>query len=91
MIKGVLATAMTLWAITAVKEFALLFAWGGGVDIPPTGATNLAVRMYITAFGRRVTIYRMGYATAMGVIMFLLVAVTVLLVSRLSKSDSLEY
>ena len=91
MIRGVLATAVTLWVITAVKEFALLFAWGGGVDIPPAGATNLAVRMYITAFGRRVTIYRMGYATAMGVIMFLIVAVSVLLVSRLLKSDSLEY
>jgi len=91
MIKGVLGTAVTLWVITAVKEFALLFAWGGGVDIPPAGATNLAVRMYITAFGRRVTIYRMGYATAMGVIMFLIVAVSVVLVSRLFKSDSLEY
>ena len=91
MIKPVLATAVTLWVITAVKEFALLFAWGGGVDIPPAGATNLAVRMYVTAFGRRVTIYRMGYATAMGVIMFIIVAVSVLLVSRLFKSESLEY
>jgi ABC-type sugar transport system permease subunit len=91
MIKPVLGTALTLWVITAVKEFALLFAWGGGVDIPPAGATNLAVRMYVTAFGRRVTIYRMGYATAMGVIMFLIVAVSVLLVYRLFRSDELEY
>ena len=91
MIKPVLGTAVTLWVITAVKEFALLFAWGGGVDIPPAGATNLAVRMYITAFGRRVTIYRMGYATAMGVIMFIIVAVFVMLVSRAFKSESLEY
>ena len=91
MIKPVLSTAVTLWAITAVKEFALFFAWGGGVDIPPAGATNLAVKTYVTAFGRRVTIYRMGYATAMGVIMFLLVAVSVLIVSRLLKSESLEY
>jgi ABC-type sugar transport system permease subunit len=91
MIRPVLSTAVTLWVITAVKEFALLFAWGGGVDVPPAGATNLAVRMFITAFGRRVTIYRMGYATAMGVIMFLIVAVSVWLVYRLLKSDELEY
>ena len=49
MIWDVLVTALTLWGINSVKEFALLYAWGGGVDIPPDGATNIAVRMYITA------------------------------------------
>lgn len=91
LIKDVLATALTLWVITAVKEFALLFAWGGGVDIPPAGATNMAVKMYITAFGRRVTVYRMGYATAMGVIMFLIVGISVLLINRIFRSDTYEY
>ena len=91
MIWDVLVTALTLWGINSVKEFALLFAWGGGIDIPQPGATNLAVRMYVTAFGKRVTIYRMGYSTAMGVLMFLLVAVIVLLISRLMKRDKLEY
>ena len=91
LIWDVLVTALTLWGINSVKEFALLFAWGGGIDIPQPGATNLAVRMYVTAFGKRVTIYRMGYSTAMGVLMFLLVAVIVLLISRLMKRDKLEY
>ena len=91
LIKDVLSTAVTLWVIEAVKEFALLFAWGGGVDIPPAGATNMAVKMYITAFGRRVTVYRMGYATAMGVIMFLTVGISVLLINRLFRSDTFEY
>lgn len=91
MIWDVLVTSLTLWGINSVKEFALLYAWGGGVDIPPDGATNIAVRMYITAFGKRVTIYRMGYATAMGVLMFLAVAVIVVLISLLMKRDKLEY
>ncbi len=91
LIWDVLVTALTLWGINSVKEFALLFAWGGGIDIPQPGATNLAVRMYVTAFGKRVTIYRMGYSTAMGVLMFILVAVIVLLISRLTKREKLEY
>lgn len=91
MIWDVLVTALTLWCINSVKEFALLYAWGGGVDIPPDGATNIAVRMFITAFGKRVTIYRMGYATAMGVIMFIAVAVLVIVISVLMKRDKLEY
>jgi ABC-type sugar transport system permease subunit len=91
LIWDVLVTALVFWGITAIKEFALLFTWNGGIDVPPDGATNLAVQMYVTAFGRRVNIFRMGYSTAMGVIMFLLVAIVVILISRIFKRDSIEY
>ncbi|MGE5583646.1 MAG: carbohydrate ABC transporter permease [Bacillota bacterium] len=91
LIWDVLVTALVFWGITAIKEFALLFTWNGGIDVPPDGATNLAVQMYVTAFGRRVNIFRMGYSTAMGVIMFLLVAVLVLSISRIFKRDTVEY
>lgn len=91
MIKDVLATALTLWCIDAIKQFAILYAWGGGTTIPPADVTNLAVKMYMTAFGRRVTVYRMGYATAMGVVMFIFVAIVVGLISRLMRSDTYEY
>lgn len=91
MIWDVLITALTLWGINSIKEFALLYAWGGGVDIPPDGATNVAVRMYITAFGKRVTIYRMGYSTAMGVLMFLAVAIIVFTISKVMKRERVEY
>lgn len=91
MIWDVLITALTLWGINSIKEFALLYAWGGGVDIPQAGATNIAVKMYITAFGKQVTIYRMGYSTAMGVLMFLSVALIVLLIAKIMKREQLEY
>ncbi len=91
MIWDVLITALTLWGINSVKEFALLYAWGGGVDIPPDGATNIAVRMYITAFGKRVTIYRMGYSTAMGVLMFLAVVIIVTVIGTVMKREKVEY
>lgn len=91
MIKDILATALTLWCIDAVKQFGILYAWGGGITVPAPDVTNLAVKMYMTAFGRRVTIYRMGYATAMGVVMFALVAVLVFLISKIMRSDPFEY
>lgn len=92
LISNVLATALTLWAINSIKEFALLYSWGGGIDIPQPGATNMAVKMYVTAFGKRVTVYRMGYATAMGIIMFLMVGIFVVTITCISrKQDQLEY
>ena len=85
LIWDVLVTAISLWGINSIKDFALLYAWGGGIDIPPEGATNMAVKMYITAFGKRVTIYRMGYSTAMGVMMFLTILLLTGVVNILKK------
>ena len=91
MLWDVLTTTIIYWCITAIKEFSLLYAWGGGVDIPQPGAQNLATYMYMTAFGRRVTIYRMGYSTAMGVVMLLIVVAIYLIINRLAKRDSITY
>lgn len=91
MIWDVLITSIIYWCITAVKEFSLLYAWGGGVDIPQPGAQNLATYMYMTAFGRRLTMYRMGYSTAMGVIMFFIVVLFYLVITRLTKRDEIQY
>lgn len=91
LIWDVLVVAITLWGIAGIKEFSLIFAWGGGLDIPQDGYLNLATNMYINAFGKRIGIYRMGYSTAMGIVMFLAVVVTVLLISRIGKRDTIEY
>ncbi|POQ99658.1 ABC transporter permease [Alkalispirochaeta sphaeroplastigenens] len=91
MIWDVLITTIIYWCIAAVKEFSLLYAWGGGVDVPQAGAQNLATYMYITAFGRRVTMYRMGYSTAMGVVMFLIVVAFYLVITRVTKRDEIQY
>lgn len=92
LIWDVLVTAITLWGINSIKEFALLYSWGGGLDIPQPDATNVAVKLYVTAFGKRVTIYRMGYATAMGVLMFLMIMLVVFLIARISRKDDVyEY
>ena len=91
MIWDVLVITIIYWCITAIKEFSLLYAWGGGVDVPQPGAQNLATYMYMTAFGRRVTIYRMGYSTAMGVIMLLLVVFFYFVITRVTKREAIQY
>jgi len=45
LIRDVLTTAIIMWCIAAVKEFALFYTWGG-ISNPPEGLQNLAVRMY---------------------------------------------
>jgi len=92
LVRDVITTAVILWCIGAVKEFSLFWAWGGGIDIPPDGAQNLAVRMYLTAFGKRTTFFRMGYATAIGVLMFVVIGVIVFLIYWLNrKNETIEY
>jgi len=91
LIWDVLVTSLILWGITAIKEFSLLYACGGGIDLPPDGAQNLAVFMYVTAFGKRVSIFRMGYSTSMGIVMFLMVVVLVAVISLVTRRESVEY
>jgi len=91
MIKNIIGTAITLWVIDSIKEFGVLYAWNGSGTPPDVAITNMAVKMYITAFGRRVTVFRMGYATAMGVVMFLFVLVLVPIVFALFNRDKYEY
>ena len=91
LIKNILGTAVILWIIDCIKEFGLFFAWNGSGAAPQLGLTNMAVRMYITAFGKRNTTFRMGYATAMGVVMFLLVGILVPLAYSIFNKDKYEY
>jgi|CZCA01.1.fsa_nt_gi ABC-type sugar transport system permease subunit len=91
MIWDVLTMAIVLWGIMALKEFAFLYSWGGGQAMPPEGAQNLAVYMYVMAFGTREPVYRMGYSTAMGVVMLIMVILMVLIVRSLMRRESVEY
>lgn len=91
LIKNILGTAIVLWIIDCIKEFGLFYAWNGSGGPPPVGLTNMAVKMYITAFGKRNVTFRMGYATTMGVIMFLLIGILVPIVYSYFNKDRYEY
>jgi ABC-type sugar transport system permease subunit len=91
LIRDVMGIAIVLWVINAMKEFSFLYVWGGVGGFPHEGQQNLAVYMYATAFGARASIYRMGYASAMGVILLALVALLVLLFWRAMGRQRIEY
>ena len=91
LIKNILGTTIVLWIIDCIKEFGLFYAWNGSGGPPPVGLTNMAVKMYITAFGKRNVTVRMGYATTMGVIMFLLIGILVPIVYSYFNKDRYEY
>lgn len=91
MIRGVLNTVAVLWIVQGMKQFGFLYAYGGGGNPPLDGQQNLAVHMFITSFGQRTAIFRMGYASAMGVLLIILVAGLALLFRRFRGRERLEY
>lgn len=92
LIWDVLVNSLVLWGISAVKTFGLLYVWTGAGGSTPVQLQNLAVYMYITAFGRKGGgSYRMGYATSLGVFMFLMIAALYLLISLINRKERIEY
>lgn len=88
----VIQVMVVFWIISAIKEFTLFYAWGGGVDIPQAGVQNLATYMQFIAFGKRTAVYRLGYASAMGVIMLILTILSIIIIQKVfNKKEQLEY
>ncbi len=85
----VLTVGMVLWSIHAVKIFEFPFSFTGLE--PNVNSYTTAVYMYILGFGQRQPIYRLGYATAIGVILLLIVVVVVMVLRRLMRREQLEY
>ncbi|WP_068141845.1 carbohydrate ABC transporter permease [Limnochorda pilosa] len=91
LIRDILSLAIVLWGFTAIKEFSFLYAWGGGGAFPQPGQQNLAVYMYAISFGTREATFRMGYASAMGVLMLFIVFFFVFAFWKLLGRESVEY
>lgn len=75
---------VVLWVINAVQAFALIFVITRGY---PNVAEVLGTYIYWSGFQGQ----SIGYASAMGVIMFVLVLAFSLLVNRLMRRETIEY
>lgn len=91
LIWDVLVTTVTLWTVNIFKESALFIAISPNTGTPPEPVIPIAVQIYATAFGRRVVILRMGYAAAMGILLFAFIMLSVFLIARVTKREILEY
>ncbi|MCP4544121.1 MAG: sugar ABC transporter permease [Chloroflexi bacterium] len=85
----VLTVAIVYWTIAALKIFEFPFAFTGVQPVPQT--YTVAVYLYIMGFGQRMPIYRLGYASAMGVLLLLAVLATTFIIGRLMRRESIEF
>lgn len=85
----VLTIGMVLWSIHALKIFEFPFSFTG-LEPNPNSYT-VAVYLYVLGFGQRQPIYRLGYATAIGVVLLAVIVVIVLILRFAMRRDRLEY
>lgn len=85
----VITIGLVLWSIHALKIFEFPFSFTGLE--PNVDSYTVGVYLYILGFGQRQPIYRLGYATAVGVTLLLIVIVFVLIIRRLMRRDVVQY
>lgn len=85
----VLSVAAVLYTIFALKIFEFPYAFSQ--IQPPQEIYTVGMYLYIEGFGKRDPIYRLGYATAIGVVLLLCVIVIVLLLRRLMRREAVQY
>lgn len=89
MIWDIVTIAVVLWSIQAIKIAEYPYAFGG-----PNIDQNLytpAIYLYIMGFGQREPVYALGYASAIGVSLFIFTVITVIGLRLLMKRERLEY
>ncbi len=85
----VITVGIVLWSISALKIFEFPFAFSALEPSPNT--YTIAVYLYVMGFGQRTPIYRLGYATAMGVALVLTVVVVVVVLRRVMRREVIQY
>jgi ABC-type sugar transport system permease subunit len=93
LIKDVIETSMVLWSIFSFKIFGYLFVFGAGGagSDPALEIRNIAVQIYLTGFGKRTPINKLGYASAMAILLLFFVALLVYLIRKLVFTEVVEY
>lgn len=85
----VISIGLVLWSIHAVKIFEFPFSFTG-LEPNPSSYT-VGVYLYILGFGQRQPIYRLGYATAIGVMLLLVVILIVLVIRLVTRRETVQY
>lgn len=89
LLRDVITVAVVWWAITGLKIFEFIYAFSGR-DVPQPSWT-VAVYMYVMGFGMERGIFRLGYATAIAVALFLLVIISVAIIRRFVRRETIQY
>ena len=89
LIWDVISVAIVLWTIGALKVFEFPYAIAG--IIPPREIWTIGIYLFTMGFGKRDPVYRLGYATAIGVLMLLIVLILAVGIQRLTRRETIEY
>lgn len=89
MIWDVLVVALVLWTIGSLKIFDLIAATT--FPAPATHTYTLTIYIWSMAVGVYTPVFRLGYATALGVALLVMVIVAVALVRILTRREAIEY
>jgi len=85
----VLVVAITLWMIIAIKQFEFVYAFGGGTFVAREIWT-VPMYLVVMGFGKRDPIYQLGYASAIGVSLLVLVIILAALLRLLFRRQRVE-
>ena len=85
----ILTVAVVYWGIFALKMFEIVYSFSG--FLPKAEIWTSAVYVYILGFGKINPIYRLGYASAVAVVLLVLVMIFVVVSRLLMKRERVEY
>jgi len=86
----IVSVAAVLWVINSIRIFEFIYAFVGTAGAPPISTRTMSIQQFLTTTGGRSPAYEMGYGSAMGVFMIILIGVLVVLVRRLMRRDPVE-
>jgi ABC-type sugar transport system permease subunit len=89
MIKDVVIVALTLWSIGALKIFDVIVATT--FPSPQPATYTLTIYVWVQAIGGYTPVFRLGYGTAMGVILLLLVMISYGVIRIFAPRHAIEY
>jgi ABC-type sugar transport system permease subunit len=87
----IVVVAVVLWLIGAVRIFDFVFAFVGIAGFPPKDVATLSIAQYAVTTGGPSPAYDMGYGSAMGVFMVVLIGLLVVAVRRVMRRDAIEF
>ncbi len=88
LLHDVLIIAVSLWIINSVKYFELIWAMFKGLT---QYTQTMATYMYSISFGVQVPVFKLGYGSAIAVMMFLIVFAGVGLFRKIFSGNDLQY
>lgn len=87
MIWDVVVVAVILWMVGALKIFDLIIA----IQLLTTATYTLTVYIWVQAVGIYEPVFRLGYATAIGVVLLFLILAVVAIIRFLTRREAIEY